>query len=99
MSVPSLPACSSACCAAGSERSERACESAASAYLGQEWRRLQVTVLANWVTPEAEQMIASGFPDARRYGRRLKRRIENLYANWFGPGAFGCFVPRMASEL
>ena len=29
MSVPSLPACSSACCAAGSERSERACESAA----------------------------------------------------------------------
>jgi Septum formation len=29
----------------------RACESAASTYLGQEWRRLQVTVLANWVTP------------------------------------------------
>jgi len=48
---------------------------------------------------ESEQMIASGFPDARRYGRRLKIRMENLYANWFGPGAFGCFVPRMASEL
>jgi hypothetical protein len=32
----------------------------------------------------AEQMIASSFPDARRYGRRLKRRVENLYAEWFG---------------
>ena len=48
---------------------------------------------------EAEQMIASNFPQARRYGRRLKKRVENLYANWFGPGAFGGFLPQMASEL
>jgi len=34
---------------------------------------------------EAEQMIASNFPDARRHGRRLKRRVENLYGEWFGP--------------
>jgi len=34
---------------------------------------------------EAEQMIASNFPDAQRQGRRLKRRVENLYAEWFGP--------------
>ena len=33
----------------------------------------------------AEQMIASNFPSAHRYGRRLKRRIENLYAQWFAP--------------
>ena len=33
---------------------------------------------------EAEQMIASNFPDAKRYGRRLKRRVEALYAEWFG---------------
>jgi hypothetical protein len=32
----------------------------------------------------AEQMIASNFPDARRYGRRLKRRVERLYGEWFG---------------
>src|SRR5689334_20914186 len=34
---------------------------------------------------EAEQMIASNFPDAKRYGRRLKKRVERLYAQWFGP--------------
>ena len=34
---------------------------------------------------EAEQMIASNFPEARRYGRRLKRRVETLYSEWFGP--------------
>jgi hypothetical protein len=34
---------------------------------------------------EAEQMIASDVPEGRRYGRRLKRRIETLYADWFGP--------------
>jgi hypothetical protein len=34
---------------------------------------------------EAEQMIASGFPDAQRNGRRLKRKVENLYAQWFAP--------------
>ena len=33
---------------------------------------------------EAEQMIASNFPNAKRYGRRLKRRVERLYAQWFG---------------
>ena len=34
---------------------------------------------------EAEQMIASSFPDTQRYGRRLKRRVERLYSEWFGP--------------
>jgi hypothetical protein len=34
---------------------------------------------------EAEQMIASNFPKAKRYGRRLKRRVEALYEQWFGP--------------
>src|SRR5262245_27131128 len=33
---------------------------------------------------ESEQMIASNFPQARRHGRRLKKRVENLYSNWFG---------------
>jgi len=33
---------------------------------------------------EAEQMIASHPPEGRRYGRRLKKRIEELYNNWFG---------------
>jgi hypothetical protein len=33
---------------------------------------------------EAEHMIASTLPTTRRYGRRLKRRIEALYADWFG---------------
>jgi hypothetical protein len=33
---------------------------------------------------EAERMIASSFPDARRYGHRLKRRVERLYHEWFG---------------
>ena len=33
---------------------------------------------------KAERMIASNFPDARRYGRRLKRRVERLYSEWFG---------------
>jgi hypothetical protein len=34
---------------------------------------------------EAEQLIASNFPHARRYGKRLKRRVENLYSQWFKP--------------
>jgi hypothetical protein len=34
---------------------------------------------------EAELMIASNFPTARRYGRRLKRKIEALFSQWFGP--------------
>jgi hypothetical protein len=33
---------------------------------------------------EAEQMIASNFPDTQRYGRRLKKRVERLYSEWFG---------------
>jgi hypothetical protein len=33
---------------------------------------------------EAERMIASNLPDVRRYGRRLKRRVERLYHDWFG---------------
>ena len=33
---------------------------------------------------EAERMIASNLPDVRRYGRRLKRRVEHLYREWFG---------------
>jgi len=34
---------------------------------------------------KAEEMIASNLPDARRHGRRLKRRVENLYNAWFSP--------------
>lgn len=34
---------------------------------------------------EAHQMMASNFPEARRYGRRLKAKIESLYSAWFGP--------------
>ena len=33
---------------------------------------------------KAERMIASNFPDARRHGRRLQRRVEGLYREWFG---------------
>jgi hypothetical protein len=33
---------------------------------------------------KAEHMIASNLPDVRRYGRRLKRRVERLYREWFG---------------
>jgi hypothetical protein len=33
---------------------------------------------------EAEHMIASSIPGARRYGKRLKRRVERLYCEWFG---------------
>jgi len=33
---------------------------------------------------KAERMIASNFPDARRHGHRLKRRVERLYHEWFG---------------
>ena len=32
---------------------------------------------------EAEHMIASNFPGVRRHGRRLKRRVERLYQEWF----------------
>jgi hypothetical protein len=45
---------------------------------------------------EAEQMIASNFPDARRYGRRLKRRVERLYGEWFGAIARKGFATNVA---
>ena len=44
---------------------------------------------------EAEQMIASQLPGGRRYGRRLKKRVEELYANWFGTKSFQLHFPRM----
>ena len=47
---------------------------------------------------EAEQMIASNFPQARRYGRRLKKRVENLYAEWFAPFGQGAPRGRTANE-
>ncbi|HSU54042.1 MAG TPA: hypothetical protein VLT36_08305 [Candidatus Dormibacteraeota bacterium] len=43
---------------------------------------------------EAEQMIASNFPDAQRHGRRLKRKVENLYAQWFGQSGQNIYGPR-----
>jgi len=42
---------------------------------------------------EAEHMIASNFPQGQRYGRRLKRRVEQLYAEWFGPLAVELLPP------
>ena len=34
---------------------------------------------------QAEMMIASNLPDMRRCGLRLKRKVEGLYSDWFGP--------------
>jgi hypothetical protein len=34
---------------------------------------------------KAERMIASSLPRGRRDGLRLRKRIEALYAEWFGP--------------
>jgi len=48
---------------------------------------------------EAEQMIASNFPHARRYGRRLKKRVEGLYASWFGNMAAQSSIPGQAVEV
>jgi hypothetical protein len=48
---------------------------------------------------EAEHMIASNFPQAQRYGRRLKKRIEQLYASWFGPMRRGGYIPQTAFEV
>jgi hypothetical protein len=48
---------------------------------------------------EAEQMIASTFPQTRRYGRRLKKRVENLYSNWFGEMGQGSYIPESACEV
>jgi hypothetical protein len=42
---------------------------------------------------EAEHMIASNLPDARRHGLRLKRRIEGLYNEWFKVPAQPSYVP------
>ena len=44
---------------------------------------------------EAEHMIASNLPDARRHGRRLKRRIEGLYSEWFGVPTQQGYVPHV----
>ena len=45
---------------------------------------------------EAEQMIASNFPSARRYGRRLKRKVEKLHSDWFGMGGQTVYAPPAA---
>lgn len=45
---------------------------------------------------EAEHMIASNFPHARRYGRRLKRRVERLYSDWFGAIAKSGYATNVA---
>lgn len=49
---------------------------------------------------EANQMMASNFPDAQRHGRRLKNRIEGLYSEWFGPEGHVAytFQPRVWSQ-
>ena len=47
---------------------------------------------------EAELMIASSLPDARRHGRRLKKRVENLYAEWFKPSADQSYLSSLAPE-
>jgi hypothetical protein len=48
---------------------------------------------------EAEQLIASNFPQARRQGHRLKRRVEDLYENWFGGLAADNYIPSLSHEL
>jgi len=48
---------------------------------------------------EAEHMIASNLPPVRRYGRRLKKRVERLYANWFGTMGQQSYVPQTAFEI
>ena len=48
---------------------------------------------------EAEHMIASNLPPVRRYGRRLKKRVERLYANWFGTMGQQRYVPQTAFEI
>jgi len=48
---------------------------------------------------EAEHMIASNLPPGRRYGRRLKKRVESLYANWFGTMGQQSYVPQTAFEI
>jgi hypothetical protein len=45
---------------------------------------------------KAEEMIASNIPDARRYGLRLKRRVEKLYGDWFGPLGQAIIYPSQA---
>ena len=48
---------------------------------------------------EAEHMIASNLPTVRRYGRRLKKRVEHLFANWFGSKGEQSYVPQTAFEI
>jgi hypothetical protein len=45
----------------------------------------------------AEQMIASNFPGGQRSGRRLKKRIENLYEEWFGAMAVNTYAPNISA--
>jgi hypothetical protein len=45
---------------------------------------------------EAEHLLASTLPDARKSGKRLKCQVEKLYHEWFGSPMFnvaGCFFP------
>jgi hypothetical protein len=51
---------------------------------------------------EAEQMLASSFPQAQRHGRLLKRQVEELYEEWFGSPALnvaGCIYPGLTQTL
>ena len=48
---------------------------------------------------EAEQMIASNFPQSQRYGRRLKKRVEHLYESWFGGMSTEVHLPQVALQL
>ena len=48
---------------------------------------------------EAEHMSASALPQARRSGRRLKKRLEQLYAKWFGGMRANNYIPQAASEI
>jgi len=48
---------------------------------------------------EAEQMIASNFPQSQRHGRRLKRRVEHLYENWFGGMSNESYLSQPALQL
>jgi hypothetical protein len=45
---------------------------------------------------KAEEMIASNIPDARRHGQRLKKRVEKLYGDWFGPLGHAILYPSQA---
>ena len=48
---------------------------------------------------EAEIMIASSLPGARRHGQRLKKRVERLYAQWFKPATEGSYLKSLVPEF